>query len=290
MTASTLCGLVLHRFDPGRPWLLSVENPDNPAIDVGKNAYGIVRVRKAFDHARRRLLGAIQERTSHQSRYGSKPRPPASLLGCVVTMDAFLSARAAQLRERAGHASEFGPVPIRRPAYFYREAGDSDNTGSGSDNDALLEEAGGPRRLLQGEAAVGAGSAPADTAIDEVTGGCGEGVHVPRTSAAQPTVVKTSASQHGTASTPSGADEGGAGSSVTADAGGGQSDAGMNVADVLPATDATAPNARHNITLRRPRLIADLMTRTARLKRIEAEAEAEAAAAAAVGKPAFHWP
>ncbi|MFN7124084.1 MAG: hypothetical protein ACK4NM_18815, partial [Hydrogenophaga sp.] len=33
---------------PGRPALLSLENPDEPELDVGKNSFAVLRVRKAF--------------------------------------------------------------------------------------------------------------------------------------------------------------------------------------------------------------------------------------------------
>jgi len=60
------------RYDPNRPFLLSVENPDEPSLDVGRNAYNIVKVRKAFDHARRRLIGFVrQAQHKHKFRQGS---------------------------------------------------------------------------------------------------------------------------------------------------------------------------------------------------------------------------
>jgi non-canonical poly(A) RNA polymerase PAPD5/7 len=38
-------------FNPKRPGLLAIENPDEPEMDVGKNSWNNGRVQQAFDHA-----------------------------------------------------------------------------------------------------------------------------------------------------------------------------------------------------------------------------------------------
>lgn len=35
------------RYQSGRPFLLSIENPDEPEMDVGKNSWAIFRVKEA---------------------------------------------------------------------------------------------------------------------------------------------------------------------------------------------------------------------------------------------------
>jgi hypothetical protein len=47
------------RFDSNRPFLLALENPLDPTLDVGRNSYNIIKVRKAFDVAHGTLLAAM---------------------------------------------------------------------------------------------------------------------------------------------------------------------------------------------------------------------------------------
>lgn len=47
-------------YDNARPYLLSVENPFDPSMDVGRNSYHVLRVRRALNHARRAMLGLVQ--------------------------------------------------------------------------------------------------------------------------------------------------------------------------------------------------------------------------------------
>ena len=45
-------------FNPARPNLLAIENPDDDKLDVGKNSYNYHRVRRAFDHAHDAIVAA----------------------------------------------------------------------------------------------------------------------------------------------------------------------------------------------------------------------------------------
>lgn len=49
-------------FNPSRPNLLAIENPDEPEMDVGKNSYNIHRVKRAFDFAYVAILRAANRR------------------------------------------------------------------------------------------------------------------------------------------------------------------------------------------------------------------------------------
>ena len=42
-----------------RPFLLSIENPENPALDCGKNSHNMPTIRKAFSHAHKALAAAV---------------------------------------------------------------------------------------------------------------------------------------------------------------------------------------------------------------------------------------
>ena len=261
------------RFDPSRPFLLSVENPDSPELDVGRNAYGIVRVRKAFDHARRRLVAAFYECTS--DRYRARGGSGVSLLACVITMDAFLSERGSRLQDQAGIHGRLGfsatavgdgngnengddsddddadgrrAAPVRRPAYFYRDH-DADKTAAPA--------ASGPAASVE--------------PLQDNT-------------ASPPDATPATKDENDEAPAVSHGDSQGKEKAEAGDTGG-----ATELPVPAPATDATAPPTRHNITLRRPRLIADLKTRTARLKRM-AEEEAAAAKADAEAGVKHHWP
>lgn len=47
-------------FNPGRPGLLSIENPAVPDVDMGRNSFLMPRIRKAFEHAHQALLAGLQ--------------------------------------------------------------------------------------------------------------------------------------------------------------------------------------------------------------------------------------
>lgn len=63
-------------YNPDRPYLISMENPLNPSLDVGQNSYGMQRVRRAFQFAQQQLRAP---------EAAFKPRPPTLLsrLVCV---------------------------------------------------------------------------------------------------------------------------------------------------------------------------------------------------------------
>lgn len=71
-------------FNPARPNLLAIENPDEPDMDVGKNSYNILRVKRAFDYAYVAILRAAHRR--HDS----------ILAAAIDPGDPLLSARSSQ--------------------------------------------------------------------------------------------------------------------------------------------------------------------------------------------------
>ena len=85
-----------HWADGARPFLLSVENPADPTADVGKNSWGIPRVRRAFAHAHTQLARCIRAWNADTGRRGG-PTPPSSLLSSVIRCDNLLTLRAAEL-------------------------------------------------------------------------------------------------------------------------------------------------------------------------------------------------
>lgn len=70
-------------MEPDRPYLLCVENPENPDIDVGRNSYNVEKARRAFELAH----CALQREMSKDSR---KPR---SYLQHIIPLDATLRSR-----------------------------------------------------------------------------------------------------------------------------------------------------------------------------------------------------
>jgi non-canonical poly(A) RNA polymerase PAPD5/7 len=73
-------------YDEARPYLLSVENPNEPSLDVGKNSYEIRTVRRSFEYARQVLVSEIQRR-------GKFHPLPGSMLGTIIPADSDLLAR-----------------------------------------------------------------------------------------------------------------------------------------------------------------------------------------------------
>lgn len=75
------------RFDERRPQLMSVENPDEPDADVGKNSWAVTRVRCAFLHAFHVLRFEL-------TRDHSKDDEERTILGKIIAPDDTIAGRA----------------------------------------------------------------------------------------------------------------------------------------------------------------------------------------------------
>ncbi|TMW60843.1 hypothetical protein Poli38472_000885 [Pythium oligandrum] len=73
-------------YDSGRPFLLSIENPNEPDLDVGKNSYEIRTVKRSFEYARQVLLNEIHRRGQFHPLAGS-------ILGTIIPADSNLLGR-----------------------------------------------------------------------------------------------------------------------------------------------------------------------------------------------------
>ncbi|CAM9367321.1 unnamed protein product [Chrysoparadoxa australica] len=72
-------------LDSSRPFALSVENPEDPSLDVGKNSYQFVKCRRVMEESYERLCAALM-----------KPQPsskPVSYLGSIIAVDDLILAR-----------------------------------------------------------------------------------------------------------------------------------------------------------------------------------------------------
>lgn len=75
-------------YDDNRPFLISVENPNEPSLDIGKNSYEIRTVKRSFDYARQVLTNEIHRRGQFQPLAGS-------ILGAIIPADSHLLDREA---------------------------------------------------------------------------------------------------------------------------------------------------------------------------------------------------
>ncbi|RLN93769.1 hypothetical protein BBJ28_00008449 [Nothophytophthora sp. Chile5] len=75
-------------YDDSRPFLISMENPNEPSLDIGKNSYEIRTIKRAFDYARQVLVNEIQRRGQFDALSGS-------ILGTIIPADGHLLAREA---------------------------------------------------------------------------------------------------------------------------------------------------------------------------------------------------
>ncbi|DBA00348.1 TPA: LOW QUALITY PROTEIN: hypothetical protein N0F65_000533 [Lagenidium giganteum] len=73
-------------FDENRSFLLSMENPNEPSLDVAKNSYEIRTVKRSFDYARQVLLNEIHRRGQFHPLAGS-------ILGTIIPADSDLVQR-----------------------------------------------------------------------------------------------------------------------------------------------------------------------------------------------------
>lgn len=70
-------------YDDNRPFLISVENPNEPSLDIGKNSYEIRTVKRSFDYARQVLTNEIHRRGQFQPLAGT-------ILGAIIPADSHL--------------------------------------------------------------------------------------------------------------------------------------------------------------------------------------------------------
>ncbi|KAG5182611.1 hypothetical protein JKP88DRAFT_348807 [Tribonema minus] len=76
----------LGRTDALRPWLLSMENPWETNLDVGKNSYQIQTISQSFESNHMALQKALADRNPNQT--------PRSYLATVIKVDESLASRA----------------------------------------------------------------------------------------------------------------------------------------------------------------------------------------------------
>uniref|UniRef100_M4B1R5 Uncharacterized protein n=1 Tax=Hyaloperonospora arabidopsidis (strain Emoy2) TaxID=559515 RepID=M4B1R5_HYAAE len=72
--------------DAGRPFLIAMENPNEPSLDVGKNSFEIRTVQRSFDYARQVLQNEI-------CRHGRFKSLSGSILGTIIQGDSNLMKR-----------------------------------------------------------------------------------------------------------------------------------------------------------------------------------------------------
>ena len=87
-------------FDSTRPFLLSLENPDDPTFDVGRNSYNFPRVRRAMEFASQVLSVALTEAAQEAAAHPKGDAAAAggdSLLGRIIAMDEILAERQKRL-------------------------------------------------------------------------------------------------------------------------------------------------------------------------------------------------
>lgn len=72
--------------DGGRPFLIAMENPNEPSLDIGKNSYEMRTVKRSFDYARQVLQNEIY-------RHGQFNALPGSILGTIIQADSNLVKR-----------------------------------------------------------------------------------------------------------------------------------------------------------------------------------------------------
>ncbi|KAI9906659.1 hypothetical protein PsorP6_004653 [Peronosclerospora sorghi] len=73
-------------YDAGRPYLIAMENPNEPSLDIGKNSYEIRTVKRSFEYARQILLNEIH-------RHGQFNKLSGSILGAIIPADGNLVKR-----------------------------------------------------------------------------------------------------------------------------------------------------------------------------------------------------
>ncbi|EEY68032.1 Poly(A) RNA polymerase, putative [Phytophthora infestans T30-4] len=73
-------------YDDGRPFLIAMENPNEPSLDIGKNSYEMRTVKRSFDYARQVLQNEIY-------RHGQFNTLPGSILGTIIQPDSNLVKR-----------------------------------------------------------------------------------------------------------------------------------------------------------------------------------------------------
>jgi hypothetical protein len=165
-------------YNAERPTLLSIENPVEPAADVGRNSWAVQRVRRACMYAHTSLARAVRAEGGGGMEGVRVAPAPSSLLAAVIRIDEALVSRAEEMDASVGT----GPVsPSRKGRHVQVQVGGGLSPKGGPDAAALKgftapegQELGGAERGTAAEAPLldaATAQARALTALAESTRG-----------------------------------------------------------------------------------------------------------------------
>lgn len=78
-------------YNPNRTYLLSLENPENPNVDIGANSYGYKNVNRAISNSYETIKAKLNEILNADGKSSGKGRGSAnqqSLLNLIIDVDA----------------------------------------------------------------------------------------------------------------------------------------------------------------------------------------------------------
>ena len=105
---------ILNFHNPSRPFLWSVEDPNDSTNDLGKNSYNATRVRQAFDHAYTVLTAPI--------------KPGESMLARIIRLDSILFTRFDGKEVKPSHSMSSSNERKRKKLTIDRNRHQSKNT------------------------------------------------------------------------------------------------------------------------------------------------------------------
>eukprot|EP00742_Colponemidia_sp_Colp-10_P007495 GILJ01008076.1.p1 GENE.GILJ01008076.1~~GILJ01008076.1.p1 ORF type:complete len:487 (+),score=68.38 GILJ01008076.1:151-1461(+) len=93
-------------YDRERPFLLAVENPQDPELDIGKNSWAVRSIKKAFEHAYGQITSSAKGFWSESlNSSGSVSMDSISILNKMIRPDAILHERKIKLQQEKSAGS-----------------------------------------------------------------------------------------------------------------------------------------------------------------------------------------
>ena len=167
--------------DPGRPFLLAIEDPQDPTNDLGRNSYGVRQIKSSFEHAftlmtapvsskKEFLLRKIVRMDPKVTRRRQPPAEPGAIAGVSADFPQYMNKPYAEVQDKPD-GRERGTKKRKAAKTPQRETKDDSSSSSSSSSSSEDESEGESSDEDSGEE----GSEESDGSDDSDRGGGGRG-------------------------------------------------------------------------------------------------------------------
>ena len=156
--------------DPGRPFLLAIEDPQDPTNDLGRNSYGVRQIKSAFEHAftlmtapvaskKEFLLRKIVRMDPKATRRRKPPEEPGAIAGVSADFPQYMNRPYEEAqdrpdgRERGTKKRKAAKTPQRDSREEESSSSESEDASEDSDEESSSESEGPPAKAAKKDAA-----------------------------------------------------------------------------------------------------------------------------------------